>query len=197
MTYLALGDSYTIGESVDQSDRWPLQLESTLEETSGLSIQTTIIATTGWRTDDLLQAAREKTANDTFDMVSLLIGVNNQYQGKPISQYKEELPELLMLAIERVGGDTNKVFMVSIPDYYFTPFGQGQKGESTSTELDAYNAFAASLCGEMGIQFINITDISRRGIADPALVANDGLHPSGRQYALWVARVLSQRDFMP
>jgi lysophospholipase L1-like esterase len=186
MKYLALGDSYTIGESVAETDRWPVQLGAAL----GWDKKPEIIATTGWRTDDLMNAVKKAPLSPPYDMVSLLIGVNNQYQGKSADAYRPEFEELLLKAIELAGGDKKKVFVVSIPDYGFTPFGK-PKQDAITHDIDAFNSANESIAKRIGVRYINITDISRNGFEDPALVAADGLHPSGKQYKLWVERIVA------
>lgn len=189
LKYLALGDSYTIGESVAEGERWPVQLAAQLR---GIGIEIDnprIIATTGWRTDNLKNAINIAQIKETYDLVSLLIGVNNQYQGKPVDQYAVEYEDLLKTAIALAGGNKAKVFVVSIPDYGFTPFGK-PKQEKISKELDEFNEVNKRITESYGIQYFNITDISRDGLDDPELVASDGLHPSGKQYGLWVDRIV-------
>jgi lysophospholipase L1-like esterase len=185
MKYLALGDSYTIGESVTEQERWPVLLARALK----LRTEPTIIATTGWRTDDLMKAINAATLQAPYDLVSLLIGVNNQYQGKSVEAYQPEFEELVLKAITLAGGENSRVFVVSIPDYGFTPFGK-QKQENITTAIDAFNAANKLITERHGVRYINITDISRRGFDDPELVAPDGLHPSGKQYSLWVERII-------
>jgi lysophospholipase L1-like esterase len=182
--YLALGDSYTIGESVAESERWPVQLAAKLS----FGASPTIIATTGWRTDDLKKAIEAASLQPPYDLVSLLIGVNNQYQGKSVEAYKQEFEELLQKAIALAGGDKNKVFVVSIPDYGYTSFGK-PKQATISKDIDLFNEVNKAITTRYGIRYVNITDISRRGLDDTSLVAADGLHPSGKQYALWVERI--------
>lgn len=196
--FLALGDSYTIGESVAEDGRWPMQLADSLRA-KGIAVDTvTIIATTGWTTVDLMKAidgqALEKQG---YNLVSLLIGVNDQYQGKDVGDYPGHFRQLLDSAIHYAGGDTGRVFVVSIPDYAYTPFGQSKGEENAnriSWELDAYNAINQMICQLYGVQYYYITDISRKGLDDIALVADDGLHPSGIQYGLWVKRIV-ESDF--
>ena len=185
LKYLALGDSYTIGQSVAINERYPIQLAAKLNADS-IAIDTTIIiARTGWRTDDLAGAIEKENLKNTFDLVSLLIGVNNQYQNKPIGLYKKEFPQLLSRAIELAGGDESKVFVISIPDYGYTPF--GKKNQKTiSVELDTYNSIAQEITQKKGISWFDITPISRNGLSDGELVAADGLHPSGKMYRQWV-----------
>lgn len=189
-TYLALGDSYTIGESVGERERFPMQLADSLK-VGGVSINTPrIIARTGWTTDELKNAitASDLTANSTFDMVTLLIGVNNQYRGKSVEAYKPEFTDLLNRAIQFAGGKKERVFVVSIPDYAYTPFGKGNA--SISRGIDEYNAANEALTRQMGVAYINITPLSREGLNDVSLVASDGLHPSGKQYSGWVKLIL-------
>jgi len=194
--FLSLGDSYTYGESVAKNDKFYVQLYESINDGNTWA-EPISIAQTGWRTDDLLQAIEANELDHRFDLVTLLIGVNNQYQGRPFSQYKEEFIALLDTAIQFAQGDPKRVFVLSIPDYYFTPFGQAQKGEWVPEEIDRYNAYAKSVCDSMKVAFIDITPISRRGLEEPALVANDGLHPSGAQYKLWVEKLLIEMGSLP
>jgi lysophospholipase L1-like esterase len=191
MKYLALGDSYTIGESVAENERWPVQLAAALRNQGTKVGEPVIIATTGWRTDNLKNAINIAKLPSDFDMVSLLIGVNNQYQGKPIDQYKTEFEDLLNTAITLAKGNKENVFVVSIPDYGYTPFGKG-KQEKISRQLDAFNAACKEVTFQAGVAYFNITDISRKGLEDPTLVAGDGLHPSGKMYALWVDLIVAE-----
>jgi lysophospholipase L1-like esterase len=194
--FLALGDSYTIGESVPPAERWPVQLADSLSK-RGFSVEVTdIIATTGWTTTNLLNAidAQDPAANN-YNLVSLLIGVNNQYQGIDFNTYEPQFRQLLDSAIVYAGGDTSGVFVVSIPDYAYTPFGQNSgNADQISAELDTYNAMNKSIAEEYGITYFNITPISREGLDDPELVANDNLHPSGKQYTRWVELMLANLD---
>lgn len=188
MKYLALGDSYTIGESVAEPESWPNQLAAWLSAKRNVEIKTSIIATTGWRTDNLANAITIAKLKNEYDLVSLLIGVNNQYQGKPIEQYEIEFEQLLKTAIALAGGDKEKVFVVSIPDYGFTPFGEKNK-DKISAAVDQFNSTNKKISDRYGVKYISITDISRQGLSEPSLVAADGLHPSGKMYALWVNRI--------
>jgi lysophospholipase L1-like esterase len=188
--FLALGDSYTIGESVVEGQRWPVQLIAALNEKGYTAAPPQIIATTGWRTDDLKKAILALKPSDDHSLVSLLIGVNNQYQGKSPESYAPEFEELLRMAISFAGGDKSKVFVVSIPDYGYTPFGK-EKQQAITKAIDEFNAVNRSITENYGVKYFNITDISRKGFDDPALVANDGLHPSGKMYGEWVKVILS------
>lgn len=191
INYLALGDSYTIGQSVCSSCKFPEQLQQSLKNTNTANTYSQkVIAQTGWTTTNLISAINNQNLKSNYDLVSLLIGVNNQYQHKDFSLYEKEFPELVNKSIAFTNGDKSKVIVVSIPDYAYTPFGQGS-GNSVkiSAEIDNYNAFAKKYCEEYNIAFINITDITRKGLTNTDLVAQDGLHPSEKAYALFVERI--------
>ncbi|HIB46900.1 MAG TPA: SGNH/GDSL hydrolase family protein [Flavobacteriaceae bacterium] len=191
--YLALGDSYTIGESVAATQNFPFQLQDTLAKSTNSTVDYKIIARTGWTTTNLLNAIENENPATDYDLVTLLIGVNNQFQGKPFSLYEQEFLDLLNKAIALASGNKDRVIVVSIPDYAFTPFGQKREDpKKISAEIDQYNAFAAQIATENGVLFQNITDITRRGLTDPSLVANDGLHPSGKAYQLFVDRLFQK-----
>ena len=189
VAYLALGDSYTIGESVGVKGRFPMQFVSQLrDEIDSINFEDPLyIATTGWRTDQLIAAVESANLQDTFDLVSLLIGVNNQFQGRPIDVYKTEFTTLLSRSIELAQGDTNRVFVLSIPDYAFTPYGQSVNADQISAGIDAFNAVNKEITQMMGVRYFDITPISRQGVEEPELVAFDDLHPSIEQYRRWVA----------
>jgi lysophospholipase L1-like esterase len=191
--YLALGDSYTFGQSVCTDCRFPEQLKDSLQQFLNTedSFNIKLIAQTGWTTTNLNTAIANEPLLSDYDLVTLLIGVNNQYQNIPFSVYEQEFVTLVNTAIARGKGDKNNVIIVSIPDYAYTPFGQGTSNPSNiSTQLDAYNAFAENYCLANNITFINITDITRLGLQQPELVANDGLHPSTVAYSKFVERIL-------
>lgn len=191
LSYLALGDSYTIGESVVESECWPNQLAKALSNKDDRFTQPRIIATTGWRTDNLKDAIANAELDSNYELVSLLIGVNNQYQGKPASQYAIEFEDLLKTSIQLAKGNYRNVFVVSIPDYGYTPFGLA-KQESISRQIDEFNKINKRIARKYKIAYYNITDISRKGLEDPSLVASDGLHPSGKMYTLWVSRIMEK-----
>lgn len=185
LTYLALGDSYTIGESVEPEMRWPVQLTERLRA-DGIEIRDPrIIARTGWTTQDLLQAMDAQLNNEKFDLVSVLIGVNNQYQGKSIDAYREDLYEIFKRAITYSATGEEGVFAVSIPDYGVTPFG-AENAEEIARELDEFNRVFEEVASEFNVDFYNITPISRRAADEPELIAEDKLHPSGIMYEQWV-----------
>ena len=188
-SYLALGDSYTIGQSVCVSCRFPEQLKVSLQNAypnDTFSLQ--IIATTGWTTTNLISAINEEKPNSNYDLVTLLIGVNNQYQSQPFSVYEQEFPQLVAKAISLAKGKKSNLIVVSIPDYAFTPFGGGST--TISSGVEKYNMFAKKYCLENNIEFVNITDITQKGLENPDLVASDGLHPSELAYAKFVERIL-------
>ncbi len=192
--YLALGDSYTIGESVPETGRWPNQLVVELIRRGKPFAKPVIIATTGWRTDNLKNAIEIAQLKPEYELVSLLIGVNNQYQGKSIDQYAVEFEELLKISIRLAKGKKENVFVVSIPDYGFTPFGAKSR-DKISKDIERFNEINKRISNEYHLSYINITDISRKGLEDASLVAGDGLHPSEKMYSLWVQRIMSELHF--
>ncbi len=193
LRYLALGDSYTKGQSVPAASSFPIQLRDSLIERGKVVKETSIIAETGWTTSNLKSAIAAAFLPNDYEMVSLLIGVNNFYQNKDTNLYIQEFEELLNSAIGFADGKSENVFVVSIPDYGFSPFGQGSDPQKIAEQTDQYNRVASSICAKYSVQFIDITPISRSN--DPSLIASDGLHPSAKQYSLWVERILGQRVF--
>lgn len=188
---LSLGDSYTIGQSVCLSCRFPVQLKDSLVSNLNQDLSVNIIAQTGWTTTKLFEAIVEENPALDHDLVTLLIGVNNQFQGKPFSLYEQEFPLLVNQAIALGQNDKNNVIVLSIPDYAFTPYGQNNGNpEVTSMEIDAYNTFAENYCIANDITFLNITDITREGLDNTNLVASDNLHPSELAYTKFVERLL-------
>ncbi|WP_343613194.1 SGNH/GDSL hydrolase family protein [Flavobacterium sp.] len=194
INYLALGDSYTIGQSVCETCRYPEQLKANLKALyPETSFSLKVIATTGWTTNNLLTAIKEQNPESNYDLVTLLIGVNNQYQGRDFSVYEKEFPELVNKAVMLAKGDKKNVIVLSIPDYAYTPFGKmfGADGQmKITTELNNYNSFAENYCMQQGITFVSITDITRQGLNNTSLVASDGLHPSETAYKMFVERML-------
>lgn len=182
--YLALGDSYTIGESVDEAERWSNQLADFLKA-GGMPTEVTIIARTGWTTNELWDGIQAQQIDPPYDLVSLLIGVNNQYRGYAIDEYREQFVFLLNKSIEYAGGDPQRVIVLSIPDWGVTPFAHGQGGERIARDIDAFNAVNREESEKAGAQYVNITPISREAEHDTTLIAPDGLHPSGKMYMEW------------
>lgn len=184
MRYLALGDSYSIGEGVPEAGRWPVQLAVRLRREGVALDDPTIVATTGWTTDELSVAMDATSFTPPYELVSLLIGVNNQYRGRSADEYRDEFRRLLERAVDLAGRRSGRVLVLSIPDWGVTPFahGSGRDVLRIASELDVYNAIAREETERRGAHFVDITGISRQ---HPALLADDGLHPSAAQYALW------------
>jgi len=190
--FLALGDSYTIGEGVDSDQRWPAQLTEALRQ-QGLQVEDPlIIARTGWTTGDLRAAIAETDPQGPFDLVTLLIGVNNQYQGGDQETYRQEFRTLLGLAIDLAGGDPAKILVLSIPDWGVTPFALGCDRDQISLQIDQFNAIKLEETRAAGAYYLDITPNSRQAAHDPALLAPDELHPSAKMYAAWVELMLPQ-----
>lgn len=187
--YLALGDSYTVGEGVDEKERWPIQLARAVSSDTLIIDSVRIVAQTGWTTADLLEGIEKADLNATYDVVSLLIGVNNQYQGQELGIYKREFDSLVRLALDYAGDRERGVFVLSIPDYGVTPFAASRDTSRISREIQRYNAVADSICRRYAIPFFNITTISCKAGSDSTLLAPDKLHPSGKQYRLWVEAI--------
>mgnify|MGYP003498296393 FL=1 len=195
---LALGDSYTIGEAVAPEQRWVEQWAALLRaEGHAIAQPVTVIAKTGWSTDELQSGIREYGPRAQFDLATLLIGVNNQYRGRTVENYHEEFSELLDTACAAVNGRAERVQVLSIPDWGRTPFGlqSGRNLDAVSTEIDAFNRIAESLCRSRGVAFLDITDLTRERQTDPAMHAADGLHPSAAMYGLWAGALLCTGTF--
>jgi len=183
--YLALGDSYTIGESVVESERYPVQLAGELKMP-----QPEIIAKTGWTTDELNAAIDKADPHGPYDLVTLLIGVNNQYRGRSADQYRSEFAALLQRAIGFAGGKTRNVVVVSIPDWGVTPFAKDRDQAKIAREIDQFNAINREETLRAGARYVDITPFSRKAASDPSLVAGDGLHPSGKMYSEWTRLIV-------
>jgi lysophospholipase L1-like esterase len=188
--YLALGDSYTCGESVDGSDRYPVQLVKRLRAAGITVADPRIIAVTGWTTDELMRGMDQEQPQGPYALVSLLIGVNNQFRGRSQDEYRTQFVTLLKRAIDLAGGKASRVVVLSIPDWGVTPFAEGRDRAKIGGEIDQFNAIAQQETLKLGAAFVDITGISRRATQSPDLIANDGLHPSGKMYGLWVDAAL-------
>jgi lysophospholipase L1-like esterase len=202
-SYLALGDSYTIGESVTADENFPSQTVALLNNSTAVGIKTAvgvgnrrqgfdepiIIAKTGWTTDELDAAIDAAAISTTFDIVTLLIGVNNQYRGRSVNEYKTQFDHLLQRAIHFAGNKTDHVFVLSIPDWGVTPFAEGRNRQEISHAIDAYNDTAKQTCEQYGIIFIDITTAQRADGNNAAYLAADLLHPSGKEYAKWAKQL--------
>ncbi|SHJ09403.1 Lysophospholipase L1 [Mesonia phycicola] len=189
LSYLALGDSYTIGESVAENKRWPVQLTQKLKNSGYMMQSPKIIAKTGWRTDELLTAINEQVGQEKYDLVSVLIGVNNQYQGQDLEQFQKDLEVILQQAIQKSKKGAKGVFVVSIPDYSVTPFAQNSNVDEIAHEIMIYNERCMITSADYGVKYFYITDISEEAKTNLELVAKDGLHPSAKMYLRWVERI--------
>lgn len=181
--FLALGDSYTIGQSVQPADRFPAQTAAGLQKNGIRALPPEYIATTGWTTYDLQQGIAAAKPAGPYDIVTLLIGVNDQYQHLDTAAYRTRFTRLLQQAVQLAGNNPKHVFVLSIPDYSVTPFGQGS--QQISDEISLFNNINRAITLANNISYTDITVISRNAAHDPSLTAPDGLHPSGKQYQLW------------
>ena len=184
--YLALGDSYTIGENVKLQQSIPYQLSSKLRKNGYNIKEPIIIAKTGWTTGNLLSGIENYNSNIKFDVVTLLIGVNNQFQGRSIEQYRSEFKIILNKAIKFADNSNKNVIVFSIPDWGVTPFADRLDRKKISQEIDKFNEVNQQESQKAGVHYINVTSISRQAASDPTLLAVDGLHPSGKMYKKWV-----------
>ncbi len=190
--YLALGDSYTIGEGVPSAGTWPFQLAAALRA-QGLQLDDPqVIATTGWTTDELAAAIDAQAPEGPYALVSLLIGVNNQYRGRPLAEYRQQFEQLLQRAIALAGEDPRRVLVLSTPDWGITPYAQqhGRDAAQVAREIDDFNAAEQACCGDYGVAFVDITGISRDRGDDAAMLVEDGLHPSAQMYQRWAEAAL-------
>jgi len=187
--YLALGDSYTIGEKVAPRNRWPNQLAALIRN-EGFEPDVTIIARTGWTVQELWEGIQANPPEGAYDMVSLLIGVNDQYRGHPVDGYREDFRFMLGKAIEYAGGDPKRVVVLSIPDWAFTPFAGGLDSEPISLQIDEFNAVNLEETKNAGAYYVDVTIISRMALDNFDLIAPDRLHPSGKMYTMWAEKTL-------
>jgi lysophospholipase L1-like esterase len=189
-SFLALGDSYTVGEGVPPESSWPRQLAARLRQV-GLPVDDPcVVARTGWTTGELVGGLQERKLQEPFTLVSLLIGVNNQYRGRSLEEYRREFRFLLDRAVDLAGGDSARVVVLSIPDWSVMPFAEGRDREAIGSEIDRFNGVNREESRRRGVRYVDITPISREARDRPALVAGDGLHPSGEQYGRWVDHLL-------
>jgi lysophospholipase L1-like esterase len=188
-TYLALGDSYTIGEKVETKENFPNQLTTILKEKGIAFVSPKIIAQTGWTTDELHAAIKETELETKYDFVTLLIGVNNQYRGRKLDDYIPEFESLLKLAIQFAGDDTDHVVVLSIPDWGATPFAAARDRNQIAKEIDEYNSANEMMAKKYNVKYINITKSTREAAEDISLLTSDGLHPSAKEYARWAKKV--------
>ena len=192
LRYLALGDSYTIGEGVPESGRWPVQLANALRNDGIPMSDPRIIAQTGWTTDELDAAIDTALVFPEYDLVSLLVGVNNQYRGRDVAEYRTQFTSLLERAIGFAEGRRERVLVLSIPDWGVTPFARGLARDvrQVANEIDAFNAAALETCIRRGVVFVDITGVSRQRGVEAEMLVDDGLHPSALMYAEWTRLAL-------
>lgn len=186
VSVLALGDSYTSGESVPLNKSWPYQLADSLLEDSVRVSSLKVVAHTGWTSADLIVALNKTALTPPYDLVTLQIGVNNQFGGVPFEVFQDEFPELVSRATTLAGDREDHVVVLTIPDYSVTPFGQRLDPDVIRSEIASYNAFITAALDSTKVNLINVTDISVQAAEDSSLTSRDGLHPSGAQYALWI-----------
>lgn len=194
-TYLALGDSYTIGQSVAESERYPVQTAYLLRRQNIQIKDPDIIAVTGWTTGNLINALNTNPPKKDYSVVTLLIGVNNQYQHRSLDEYKNEFTELLNRAIIHAGNNKNHVFVLSIPDYSVTPYAAGADTAQIALEINEFNDANKTISLSTGVSYLDITPVSREAKYNSLLIAGDGLHPSAYQYEIWsklLAPLISQ-----
>jgi len=190
-SFLALGDSYTIGQSVSETDRFPVQTIKYLNAQGFNFSAAEIIAHTGWTTGNLLSSlAGAAPVNPTYDIVTLLIGVNNQYQHKTEQEYADEFLILLNKAIQYAGNNKKRVIVLSIPDYSVTPYASGSDKALIAKEIDEFNAINKKIAMQAAVNYIDITGFTRMAATNASLIATDGLHPSGIEYAIWANQLL-------
>jgi acyl-CoA thioesterase-1 len=189
-TYLALGDSYTIGEGVNYDERWPVQLLKELNKTNSKINNVEFIAKTGATSSELYTAINNSNLEPPYGLISILIGVNNQFQGKSQQEFKDDFIKIINKSIALLNGNKERLFVLSIPDWGATPFGSAYNRTQVSNQINQFNSIVKSESESRGIKFFNITDISRQALYDSSLIASDGLHPSGKMYTLWVDRVI-------
>ena len=190
-TFLALGDSYTFGESVSDSLKWPNILIRELNNNSYFFKEPKIIAKTGWTSDELIMAIDSTNISHKFNYVSLMIGVNNQYRGRNLDSFERDLKILVQKSIEFAGNNPKNVFTLSIPDWSVMPFARDRDQNKIAFEIDQFNNIIQRISNSMNVNFIDITQISRDVKNNPNYIAVDGLHPSGEMYKLWVNELLS------
>ncbi|HUH32838.1 MAG TPA: SGNH/GDSL hydrolase family protein [Daejeonella sp.] len=191
LNYLALGDSYTIGEGVSQEHSFPYRLVQKLRDDGSEINDPHIIAKTGWTTDELIRAIKDEGIKDKFDLVTLLIGVNNQYRGYSTENYNVEFLDLLQTALSYSDFNKNNVIVISIPDWSITPFAKqaNRDPKKISKQIEDFNAINKDEALQAGIPYIDIATEFNRAASDPSMLADDGLHPSGKMYADWVEKI--------
>tara|TARA_B100002052_G_scaffold220321_1_gene202272 strand:+ start:486 stop:1187 length:702 start_codon:yes stop_codon:yes gene_type:complete len=187
-SFIALGDSYTIGEGVNENERWPNQFVDVAYENGVDFDQPIIIAETGWKTYDLLNAINQTNFTKKYDYVSLLIGVNNQFNSRPIDEFEQDLNDL-MEEMKKIKKNDGSIIIISIPDWGYSPFGESSDMIDISSQIDLFNSSLRKFASTNNLKFVDVTEISRRGIDEPNLIAGDSLHPSGIMYLEWAKKI--------
>ena len=187
-SFIALGDSYTIGEGVNEDERWPNQFVDVAYENGVDFDQPMIIAETGWKTYDLLNAINQTNFSKKYDYISLLIGVNNQFNSRPIDEFEEDLNKL-MDEMKRIKKNDGSIIIISIPDWGYTPFGESSDMSDISEQINLFNSSLRKFASTNDLKYVDVTEISRRGINEPDLITNDNLHPSGTMYLEWAKKI--------
>lgn len=187
-SFIALGDSYTIGEGVNEDERWPNQFVDVAYENGIDFDHPVIIAETGWKTYDLLNAINQTSFTKKYDYVSLLIGVNNQFNSRPIDEFEKDLNEL-MDEMKKIKKNDGSIIIISIPDWGYSPFGESSDMIDISGQIDLFNSSLRKFASNNNLKYVDVTEISRRGIDEPNLIAGDSLHPSGIMYLEWAKKI--------
>jgi lysophospholipase L1-like esterase len=193
ISLLSLGDSYTVGEGVAADERWPVRLSAMLRARGFAAEPPRIVARTGWTTDELSAGLDAARPAGVYDLVTLLIGVNNQYRGRSAEEYRGQFHHLLVRAIGFAGGRADRVIVISIPDWGVTPFAARDEPRDRgriAAEVDTYNAINRDEAARAGARYVDVTTVSRRAREEHTLLAEDGLHPSGAMYAEWARLIL-------
>ena len=190
LTLLALGDSYTIGEGVNEEERWPNQFVKVAYENGIDFLTPRIIAMTGWKTYDLINGIESSNFEKKYDYVSLLIGVNNQFNSRSINEFEDDLDKLL-IKINNLKKKDGSVLIVSIPDWGSSPYGENMDRNQISTEINTFNNSLKSFANINGLKYVDVTEISRRAINEPNLITSDNLHPSGLMYLEWAKKIFN------
>ena len=187
-SFLALGDSYTIGEGVNEDERWPNQFVDIANENNVNFDKPKIIATTGWKTYDLINAINNTNFTNKYDYISLLIGVNNQFNSRPIEEFEEDLNKL-MKKMKDLKKNDGSIIIISIPDWGYTPYGNVSERDDISKQINLFNSRLKYFASTNDLKYVDITEISRRAIKEPNLISNDNLHPSGIMYLEWAKKI--------
>ena len=187
-SFIALGDSYTIGEGINEDERWPNQFVDVAYENGVDFDQPMIIAETGWKTYDLLNAINQTNFTKKYDYISLLIGVNNQFNSRPIDEFEEDLNKL-MDEMKRIKKNDGNIIIISIPDWSYTPFGESNDMSDISEKINLFNSSLRKFASTNDLKYVDVTEISRRAINEPDLITNDNLHPSGIMYLEWAKKI--------